>query len=289
MMNQQKVAILVDSGTDVPPEFVKAHNIFVAPLKIIYHDSEYEDRLDITPQQIYDRLQQEIPKTSLPSSERVISLFEEIHQQGYKTVLIITISSGLSGTYNMLRLLAQDYGKLTFHMVDTKNIGIGAGQQAILAAEMLAQGKQVHEIVSALQISIVESRTYFFLDTLEYLAKGGRIGKVSAILGSLLKLRPLISCNADGIYETVAKVRGNVQALSKAISMAITEAGRHVRFAIAVAHGSALEEANRVMEELKRRLPQCERFTKTDVSPALSVHTGPGLIGISVHALPANL
>jgi DegV family protein with EDD domain len=287
-MNQQKVAILVDSGTDVPEEFVKAHNIFVAPLKIIYHDNEYEDRLDITPQQIYDRLDQEIPKTSLPSSERVSHLFEEIYRQGYKTVLIITISSGLSGTNNLLRLLAQDYGKLVFHMVDTKNIGIGAGQQAVLAAEMLAQGKRVSDIINALETSIVESRTYFFLDTLEYLARGGRIGKVSAILGSLLKLKPIISCNADGIYETVAKVRGSAQALTKAISMAVTEAGRHVRFAIAVAHGSALEEANRVMEELKRRLPHCERFTKTDVSPALSVHTGPGLIGISVHALPAH-
>ena len=284
----QKIAILVDSGTDVPPEFVKEHNIFVAPLKIIYKDGEYEDRLDITPQEIYDRLETEIPTTSLPSTERVISLFDRMVEQGYDTVLIITISSGLSGTHNMIRMLAEQYAKLAYHMVDTKNIGIGAGQQAMLAAELIAKGEGLDSILDKLQTSIQESRIFFCLDTLEYLAKGGRIGKVSALLGSLLKMRPVITCNPEGIYETVAKVRGSAQALSKAISLAATEAGKHLRYSIAVAHGSAVEEANRVMEELKRLVPKGVNYIRTDISPALSVHTGPGIIGITVQALPST-
>ena len=285
---EKKVAILVDSGTDVPPEFIREHNIFVAPLKIIYKDGEYEDRLDISPQEVYARLETEIPTTSLPSTERVNSLFDQMVAQGYDTVLIITISTGLSGTHNMIRMLAEQYGKLEYHMVDTKNIGIGAGQQAMLAAELLAKGEGLDSILAKLDTSIKQSRIYFCLDTLEYLAKGGRIGKVSALLGSLLKMRPVISCNADGIYETVAKVRGSAQAISRAISLAATEAGKHLRFSIAVAHGSAVEEANKAMAELKRLLPQCVRFIRTDISPALSVHTGPGIVGITVQALPST-
>ena len=284
----QKTAILVDSGTDVPPEFVKEHNLFVAPLKIIYKDGEFEDRLDITPQEIYNRLETEIPTTSLPSTERVISLFDRMVEQGYDTVLIITISSGLSGTHNMIRMLAEQYGKLAYHMVDTKNIGIGAGQQAMLAAELIANGEELDSILSKLDTSIRQSRIFFCLDTLEYLAKGGRIGKVSALLGSLLKMRPVITCNPEGIYETVAKVRGSAQALSKAISLAAAEAGKHLRYSIAVAHGSAVEEANRVMEELKRLVPKGVNYIRTDISPALSVHTGPGIIGITVQALPST-
>ena len=284
----KKIAILVDSGADVPPAFAKEHNIFVAPLKIIYKDREYEDRIDITPQEIYDRLEEEIPTTSLPSTERVNALFEQMVQEGYDTVLIITISSRLSGTHNLMRMLAEQYGKLDYHMLDTKNIGIGAGQQAMLAAELIKKGEPLEGILKKLRESIEKSHVYFCLDTLEYLAKGGRIGKVSAVLGSLLKMRPVISCNTDGIYETVAKVRGSAQALAKTISIAVAEAGKHLRFSVAVAHGSAVEEANRVMEELKRKLPQCERFIKTDISPALSVHTGPGIIGIAVQALPAT-
>lgn len=284
----QKTAILVDSGTDVPPEFVKEHNLFVAPLKIIYKDGEFEDRLDITPQEIYNRLETEIPTTSLPSTERVISLFDQMVAQGYDTVLIITISSGLSGTHNMIRMLAEQYGKLTYHMVDTKNIGIGAGQQAMLAAELIAKGEGLDSILAKLDTSIRQSRIFFCLDTLEYLAKGGRIGKVSALLGSLLKMRPVITCNPEGIYETVAKVRGSAQAMSKAISLAAAEAGKHLRYSIAVAHGSAVEEANRVMEELKRLVPKGVSYIRTDISPALSVHTGPGIIGITVQALPST-
>lgn len=284
----KKIAILVDSGADVPPAFVKEHNIFVAPLKIIYKEREYEDRIDIMPQEIYDRLEEEIPTTSLPSTERVNALFDQMVQQGYDTVLIITISSGLSGTHNLMRMLAEQYGKLEYHMLDTKNIGIGAGQQAMLAAELIKNGEPLEGILKKLRESIEKSHVYFCLDTLEYLAKGGRIGKVSAILGSLLKMRPVISCNTDGIYETVAKVRGSAQALARTISISVAEASKHLRFSVAVAHGSAVEEANRVLEELKRKLPQCERFIKTDISPALSVHTGPGIIGIAVQALPAT-
>lgn len=285
-MEHRKIAILVDSGSDVPKDFALEHNMFVAPLKIIYKDREFEDRLDITPQEIYDRLHEEIPKTSLPSGERVLTLFDQMVEQGYDTVLAITISTGLSGTHNMISLLAKEYGKLDVHMIDTRNIGIGSGMQAMLAAKMLKAGKPLEEIIAAVEESVSKSHVYFCLDTLEYLAKGGRIGLVSALVGSLLKLRPVISCNQDGIYETVAKVRGSAAALAKTISIAVEDAKRQLRYSIAVAHGSALAEAGRVMEELKRLLPDSVEFIKTDVSPALSVHTGPGLIGIAVQALP---
>lgn len=286
-MEHKKVAILVDSGSDVPKDFAAEHHIFVAPLKIIYKDKEFEDRLDITPEEIYARLDEEVPKTSLPGAERVSELLNTITEEGYDTLLVITISTGLSGTHNMLRLMVEDYGKLEAHFIDTKNIGIGSGMQAMLAAELLRSGKSVEEIVEAVSESAAKSHVYFCLDTLEYLAKGGRIGLVSALLGSLLKLRPVISCNKDGVYETVAKVRGSAAALAKTITIAVEDAKSHLRYAVGVAHGSALDEANRVMEELKRRLPDAVAYIKTDVSPALSVHTGPGLIGIAVQALPA--
>ena len=286
-METRKIAILVDSGSDVPPDFAREHNIFVAPLKIIYKDGEYDDRLNITPQEIYARLGTEVPRTSLPDSGYVQGLFKQITAQGYDTLLIITISSGLSGTHNLLRVQAEQYGKLAYHMVDTRNIGIGAGMQAMLASRLLKDGASLEEILNKLEESIKISKIYFVLDTLEYLSKGGRIGKVSALLGTILKLRPVISCNAEGIYETVVKARGDAQARAEAISLAVAQAGKHVRFAVAVAHGSAKEAAAKVTEELKQRLSKCEEWISTDISPALSVHTGPGLIGIAIQALPA--
>lgn len=285
-MKKEKVAILADSGTDIPPDFIREHSIFIAPLKIIYKNREYEDRVDITPREIYERMNSEIPRTSLPDANHVTSLLERMTDEGYTDVIIITISSGLSGTHNQLRILAEDYGRIRSHLVDTLNIGIGAGFQAMLAARLLREGTDIKEVLEKLKVSIKASKTYFCLDTLEYLVKGGRIGRAQALLGSVLKLRPVISCNAEGIYETVAKVRGNAQALAKTIAMAANEAGRYKKVAVGVTHGSAATKAAEVMEELKQKLTNCEQFISTDVSPALSVHTGPGLIGISVQALP---
>ena len=285
-MAKKKIAILADSGTDVPPDFAREHGIFIAPLKIIYKDREYEDRVDITPQEIYDNLAREVPRTSLPDSHHASGLFNRMAEEGYEDVLIITISSGLSGTHNQLRVLAEDSGSIRFHMVDTKNIGIGAGLQVMLAARLLEDGRDIREVLDKLDVSIKASKTYFCLDTLEYLVKGGRIGRAQALMGSILKLRPVISCNAEGVYETVAKARGNAQALEKTIAMAVNAAGQQESFAIGVTHGSAETKAQAVMEELKQKLPECRQFISTDVSPALSVHTGPGLIGISIQALP---
>lgn len=286
-MTKEKIAILVDSGTDVPRDYVEKYPIYVAPLKIIYKNEEFNDRLDISPQDVYARLEQEVPRTSLPDSDFVKSLMDQIIQDGFDTVLVITISSGLSGTFNMLRLMSEDYQGLTFHFVDTRNIGIGAGLQAMLAAQLVAKGEGAASIAEKLEVSIKNSRTYFCLDTLEYLIKGGRIGKVMAVVGTLLRIRPVISCNEEGIYVTVAKTRGTAQAIEKAISLAVQQAASQVKFAISVAHGSAVERAESVMRIVKERLPNAAEYIMTDISPALSVHTGPGLIGIAVQALPA--
>lgn len=285
-MTKEKIAILVDSGTDVPQEYQDEYPIYMAPLKIIYKNREYNDRLEISPQEVYARLEQEIPRTSLPESDIVKGLFEQIKKDGFDTVLVITISSGLSGTHNMLRLMSEECEGLRFHFVDTKNIGIGAGLQAMLAAQLVAQGEDAQSILSKLEFSIKNSRTYFCLDTLEYLIKGGRIGKVMAVVGSLLRIRPVISCNEEGVYVTVAKARGTAQAVEKAISLAVQQAASQVKFAISVAHGSAVDRAEAVMNVIKERLPNASNFLMSDISPALSVHTGPGIIGIAVQALP---
>ena len=286
-MSTGKIAILVDSGTDVPREYVEKYHIYVAPLKIIYRDREYNDRLEITPQEVYARLEDEVPRTSLPDSGSVTGLLDQIVAEGHDTVLVITISSKLSGTHNLLRMLGEDYQALAFHYVDSRNIGIGAGLQAMLAGRLIADGGDIQSVVEKLELSITNSRTYFCLDTLEYLIKGGRIGKVMAVVGQLLHIRPVISCNEEGVYVTVAKARGTAQAVDKAIALAVRQASSQAKFAIAVAHGSAVERANEVMRFLKKRLPNAAMFLTTDISPALSVHTGPGLIGIIIQSLPA--
>lgn len=287
-MNQNKIAVMVDSCTDVPEDLLVKMGIYSVPITIIYKDGEYRDKIDITSQEVYDRLPVETPKTSLPSSDSISDAFNQIKQDGYENLLIFSISSALSGTYNMMNIMADAYTPLRIKVIDTKNISFGAGAQAVLAANLVAKGLGLEEIIAQVEESIQESKIYFCLSTLEYLARGGRIGKVSAVLGSLLKIKPIISCNEEGAYAIAAKVRGRAQALAETVNLAVREAGKHVACTVAVIEGNAKEEATRVMEEVKRRIPNCKIFRDASVGPALVVHTGPGLLGIFVQALPVS-
>lgn len=285
-MNPQRIAILVDSCTDVPQEYIDAYGIFFVPITVIYQDREYQDKLEISAQEVYDRLETEVPRTSLPSAESIHDAFTRIQEAGYEHVLVITIASALSGTNNLMNLIAESFPALNIRVFDTRSIGFGAGTQALLAGEMIQAGASFEEVCAKLEESIRDSRIFFCLSTLEYLAKGGRIGKVAAVLGSLLHIKPIITCNPEGAYAIAARVRGRASAIAETISLAAAEARKHISCRVAVIHGNAAEEARRVAEEVRRRIPNIKSMIETTVSPALVVHTGPGLIGISIQALP---
>ena len=211
-MNKQKIAILADSGTDVPPNYREKYGIYWLPLLINYSDGQYLDGVDIQPHEMYDRLPTEIPKTSLPNSVMVSEIFDRIKADGYEKVLAVTISSGLSGTYNMVRMTAEEYEGLEVSVLDTKNISIGSGLIAIRAAQMVNdEGMEWKELVMKIKHEVPKSKVFFCVDTLKYLQKGGRIGLVSAMLGMSLSLKPIISCNRDGIYYTAAKAIGRAR------------------------------------------------------------------------------
>lgn len=282
---KNKVAILVDSGTDVPQELIEKYQMYVIPLKIIYKDRVYTDKVDITPEEIYQRLPQEIPGTSLPDGETITKIFEQIKQDGYEKILAVTISSGLSGTYNIVRLIAQQQEELEAYVLDTKNIGIGAGFSAIQAAKWLEEGMEWSLLIERLNELVKQTKVFFNVATLEYLQKGGRIGLVSSILGTALKLNPIISCNDEGIYYTVGKARGRKKSLDRTVSYVKERVGTAKVFNLAVAQGDAKEEATEMMARLKEEFPQAQQIYFGQISPALVVHTGPGLLGVGVQVL----
>lgn len=284
-MNKEKIALLVDSGTDVPAEIMSQYGMYMLPLQIIYKDRTYTDKVDITAEEIYQRLPQEIPSTSLPDGETINKIFDRIKADGYEQVLAVTISSGLSGTYNVVRLMGEQQNDLDIFVLDTKNIGIGAGLQAIRAAELLNEGVTWQELKEQLLQEVVRNKVFFNVATLEYLQKGGRIGLVASILGNALKLNPIISCNDEGIYYTVAKSRGRKKSLDKTVELVKQYIGNHKQFRLAVAQGDALAEAKEMKTRLEQEFPQVKEIFFGQISPALVVHTGPGLLGVGVQLL----
>ena len=286
-MNKEKIAVLTDSGSDVPDELVQKYNIKIIPLKIIYKDGEYIDKVTITADQVYERLDQEIPKTSLPDGATIKEILDDIKKEGYEKVVAVTISSGLSGTFNMVRMIAEEYEGLDIFPVDTKNIGIASGLTAIFAATEIEKGTTWPLLKEKIRKQLPKTSVFFHVPSLEYLQKGGRIGLVASVVGSILNLKPIISCNEEGIYYTVAKVRGKSKSIAKTIELAKEFIGDSKEYNLAVAYGGekAKDEADRVAKELEQVLPNSKSLIKGQISPALGVHTGPGLIGIGIQLL----
>ena len=286
-MSEEKIAILIDSGTDVPKDLIEKYHLFVVPLKIIFSDGEYADGIDLSAAELYQRLPHEIPKTSLPSAETVLNTIKKIQEEGYTKILAITISSGLSGTFNMLTLLAKNLKDIEMYVYDTKNIAIGSGFSAIQAAEYIAEGMDWDTLKQTLQATTEKSKVFFCLDTLEYLQKGGRIGTVTAMLGAALKLKPIISCNPEGIYYTMAKVRGRQQSLKKIIDLAAEYAKDSKKYNIALIGSGHLgmHDALTIRDEVLAKLPHHQLFVEGELGCCLGVHVGPGLVGVGVQIL----
>jgi len=282
-MNAQKIAVMVDSGTDVPPNYREKYNIYWLPLLINYSDRQYLDGVDIDQFDMYRRLPSEIPKTSLPDGGMISDMFDRIKADGYQKVLVVTISSGLSGTFNMVRLTAQEYEGLDIFALDTRNISIGAGLIAIRAAQMINdEGMSWEELILRIKHEVPRSKVFFCLDTLKYLQKGGRIGLVSAMLGTSLSIKPIISCNSDGVYYTAAKAFGRQRSIQKVLELAAEFASQTAHSELAVMNGCAEDEGIQTRNKAEALIVNGTVTVTGQIGSAMGIHTGPGLIGIGV-------
>lgn len=276
----QKIALLTDSACDLTVETLTENNIHLLPLRIIYSTGDYADRLEISPDEVYSNLEKEVPKTSLPSVENIESILNKLEEDGYTHVIAICISSGLSGCYNALRLILEDHPKLTSHVYDSKILAYPQGEIVLEIAKLIKNGNSFDEIVTLLPEIRNRITGYFTINTLEYLIKGGRIGRVTGALGNLLSLKPIITTDENGIYYNLAKVRGRKQSISK-LTEILKEHLEKGPCEVAVLEGGCSDEAIKYMETLKD-LPNITNIKIAQISPALGVHGGPGLLGISV-------
>jgi DegV family protein with EDD domain len=275
-----KIALVADSTSDLSLEQIEKYNIHVLPLRIIYKDREYIDRVNITPDEVYDNLAVEVPSTSLPSMEDIDGLFTRLKEEGYSHVIAVTISSGLSGTNNIVKLASENHPEMKIVIFDSLALSLGAGAIILECGKLISEGKSFEEIVAELPLTRDRIKLFYVLDTLKYLIKGGRIGKVAGTIGEFLNLKPIISVNEEGVYYTHSKVRGRKQSITKLIDI-VRESLSEGKAKVWVLHGGAKEEGRQLYETISK-LPNITELGFSDISPVAGVHTGPGLLGITI-------
>lgn len=287
-MSPQKIALLTDSCADLSPELAAENHIYMVPLRILCADGEYADGVNIFGRDIYARLHAgELPQTSLPAGEEIEKILRQIVKDGYDGVVAVMLSGGLSGTYNMVRLIGEECrGMLPVKVFDSVSGSLGMGLTMLQAAEDIRNGMGWEELTERrIPQLIAGTYPFFSVDTLEYLQKGGRIGKVTATAGTLLQIKPIITFAADGQLQSIAKVRGRHQVIDKLVEMTVKRCGDHKRYNLAVANGGAPEEMEIVRQKLTAALPDYDHIWDGEIDGTLSVYIGDGVLGAAVQVL----
>lgn len=279
----EKIAILTDSASDLTKTIIDKYDIKILPFKIIYSYGEFEDSVTITPDEVYKSFEKEIPTTSLPSMEIIDSIYTKLESEGYTHVISINISSNLSGTLNSVRLVSENHPNIKTFVYDTKTLTAAQGSIVIEACKMIEKDKSFDDIINALPSFRKRVHCFFTVKTLEYLRKGGRIGRVAGTIGELLNLKPIIQVANDGVYTTYSKVRGRKQALSK-LETVLREFLDKSKCNVWILHGDAHDECLKIYNSIKS-LPNINEAHLGTISPALGVHTGPGLIGFIIQEI----
>ena len=287
LSNAEKIALLTDSTADLSPALVGDKPIYVVPLKIVCADGEYSDGVDIFAPDVYDRLHRgELPRTSLPDGGSISDALDRIKADGYEKVLAVMLSSGLSGTYNMVRLQAETRRDLEIAVFDSKSGSLGMGIMVLQLWEDIQAGAGWDWLVEKRLPSLIANTFPFFsVDTLEYLSKGGRIGKVAAFAGTLLSIKPIISFAEDGQLQSVAKVRGRRQVQDKILDLMEQRLRPGVRYNLGVANGGAPEEMKELAQRIRERFPNAEHIWEGAIDATLSVYIGDGVLGGGIQLL----
>lgn len=276
----QKIKIISDSACDLSLKTAKEHNIGILPARVIYKNKEFLDKVEISPDQLYASLSEEVPTTSLPNMEYCKNVFDDIKAEGYTDVIIVVVSSKLSGTMNSLKLLSEDYEGLNFSFFDTRTLGYPQGTIVLEAAHMVEQGMSVEEILKSLEDVRERTTGYVAVNTLEYMVKGGRISKLKGVIGEMIHLKPIISSNDEGVLYKFSQSRGRVQSINK-LKKILEEHLEKAPCKVWVLSGDAKKEAEELYNAFKTN-PRVKEIYIEDIGPAMGVHTGPQAIGLSI-------
>lgn len=279
-----KIAILTDSGSEITPKIAEEYGIELIPLQINYSDVSYDD-YTVEPKYIYENIDREVPKTSIPSIGDIVNKLNEIKNKGFDKIICISISSKLSGMYNAFMLAKDHVENVEVEVFDSKSISIGTGFFAIFARKLIDEGLSFESVVENMKSKIRNSVPVITLDTLKYLSLGGRIGKITGIVGNLLNLKLIISCDEDGEYYTVEKNRGTIKNINHAIDIVKKELTDIKDYYLVLLNGDNKNAMEIAKDSMKDLIEGAKFYYEGQIVPTLSIHTGPGLFGIGYFKL----
>lgn len=275
-----KVAIITDSTCDLSKEIIESRNIKVLPLYVRFGEDTYRDGIDITTDRLYELVEQknEIPKTSAVSPGDFIEAFEPLIKDGYD-IIYTGIGSSLSGTFQSAHIASIEFPENRIYLVDSKNLSTGIGLLVLKACDLRDQGLSASDIKDRLLEIVPKVRSQFAVKTLDYLHKGGRASGTAKLLGTMLRIKPIIQVR-DGKMDVYTKTMGK---MSRALDVMLTDyinLGEQIDLDyVMITHSQAGKHVDYMSEIVNQKLKPNKLFV-TEAGCVISSHCGPGTIGI---------
>jgi DegV family protein with EDD domain len=282
-----KVMIVTDGTSSISPEMSQEYGIHVVPLYVMFGTQTYLDGVDLDADQFYRLLRSssQLPTTAQPTAEDFVEAYTSIWEQTPSTegAAIVSIhgSEKMTATVNSARAAAKRLPEIPIHVIDSQSISMGLGLMAIAAARASAAGEDAEAIVRLVEGMIDKMGIFFTVETLEYLHKGGRIGGATALIGSLLSIKPVL-CVADGRVEPCEKPRSRRRAIGRVLDLVAEGIGAAQTIHAAVLHCDAPEDAQVVADQVRERFHPVELVT-AETGPVIGVHGGPGTVGVAFY------
>lgn len=275
------IALVTDSSCDLTPEFVIRHNIQMVPVQILFGNEKYLDKITITPKEFYRILQESEhdPKTSQPTPGDYVQTYDDLWGH-YEAAVSIHLSGALSGTLQAAQTAANSYAHGRIRVLDSHNTSVGLGLIVAEAAKAIEEGLEIEEVVKRTEWAIENVHFFVYFDNLEYAIRGGRLSKSRGLLAQVLNLKPIVTLDATGNVETLAKTFGGESALKKIMQLVGKKAAGKRKLRFAVAHANAPKKAEWLVTQVKKQF-EVEEVIVANVSPALGAHAGPGAAGMA--------
>jgi DegV family protein with EDD domain len=275
------VAVVTDSTAALPPGLLENVDIDVVPLQVVLGGRVGAEGIDVTPADVAAALaERQAVSTSRPSPQAFATAYSRLADAGASAVVSVHISAGLSGTLDSARLAAGE-APVPVHVVDSGSTAMGLGFPVLAAAEAAAGDATAEQVVSTAKTAAGRCRALFYVDSLDALRRGGRIGQAAALVGAALLVKPLLQV-VDGRIALLEKVRTASKAMARLEDVVAAEAGDGA-VDIAVHHLAAPARADALVDRLRARLPGVQTAHVSEVGAAVAAHVGLGLLGVVVH------
>lgn len=280
-MPDRRTAVVTDSTSSLTADEAAEHGIVVIPLQVIIGATSYDEGVDgASPEMVADALKKFTPvSTSKPTPTGMLEAYQQLADDGYDEIIAVHLSGEMSGTFDSARVAARD-APVTVHTLDTRQVGPAVGHAAIAAAEAIAGGASGEEAVEVARAVAEASTTLFYVDTLEYLRRGGRVGSAAAFIGGALAVKPLLRIE-DGTIDSFEKVRTAGKALARLEDLAVEAAGER-RVNVVVAHLSSPDRAQQLATKISARVDLAAPVRTAELGAVLGAHVGPGMVAVCV-------